>query len=265
MDKPGLRPDSNLLVGIDAALVALVSAAICLRAHDLPLMSILVPALIVARMIAVAAVARREQVNISGELLFLLLCTLLGAFNDWNSVHNHRIYDYAVPHYFEFSQIPLWMLLYWGMILRLMARLTRWQALAPPTRPSNWVGFGRLGRESALPKVVLELLIVFTSRQAIYKYYADPLLSWLPFALGLAVLLMLIRPTRHDLKLLGITLIVGPLIEVLYIRVAGLHHYQLGWICGVPLWIVLWWLTAILVFKDLTLRFTPLLQRGDPG
>ena len=105
-------------------------------------MTLFVPLVIIARIRIVALVADREGVNLPAELLFLLICTVLGGFNDWNSVCNKKIYDYTVPHYFGFSTIPLWMLLFWGMILRFVARLARWQALGPPAQVSDTVGIG---------------------------------------------------------------------------------------------------------------------------
>jgi len=247
-----LKPDSNLLVGIDAAVIALVSAAICLASHRLVLMTVLVPALILARMAVLARVAAREGVRLKGEALFLLLCTVLGGFNDWNSVCNKKIYDYTVPHFFAFSTIPVWMLLYWGMILRFVARLARWQALGPPERVSDRVA--PLGVESAPLKVAAELLLVLLTRQAIYRFYGDPVLSWLPFLLGLGAYALLFRPDRHDAKLLLIFLAGGPLIEILYIQAGSLHAYRLGWLGGVPLWIALWWLLIVLIWKDLAFR-----------
>jgi hypothetical protein len=68
------------------------------------------------------------------------------------------------------------------------------------------------------------------------------------------IFLLVCSPTKHDLKLLLIFLIGGPLIEILYIQLGGLHQYDLGWLGGVPLWIALWWLLAVLVWKDLAYR-----------
>ena len=107
-------------------------------------------------------------------------------------------------------------------------------------------------------KVALQLLLVLATRQAIYRLYDDPLWSWLPFAAALALWLALFRPSTHDLKLLALVALGGPGIELLYINVGLLHRYALGWIGGVPLWIALWWLLAVLVVNDLSAR---LLQR----
>jgi len=108
--------------------------------------------------------------------------------------------------------------------------------------------------ESAPLKVALELALVLATRQTIYRLYLDPVFSWLPFLLALAVFAALFRPDRHDGKLLLIFLAGGPLIEVLYIQVGALHAYHLGWLGGVPLWIALWWLLIVLIWKDLAFR-----------
>jgi len=250
-------PDSDRLVAVDAAVIAVVSLAICLWCRRLGWMTILVPAVILARLAVLARFARHE-VNLRAEVLFLAICTLVGAFNDWNSVVRHRIYDYTVPHEFAWSTIPIWMLLFWGMILRFFARLARWRRLSPPEWPSDRIGFGRFSVENGFLKVAALLTLIFGTRQAIYHYYLDPLWSWLPFLFGVALYLMLFHSTRHDLRLVGLFLVGGPLIEMLYIQVGGLHRYPLGWLFGVPLWIVVWWLLAVLVWKDLAFR----LERG---
>jgi hypothetical protein len=245
-----VKPDSNRLVGVDAAVIVIASAAICLFSRQLLLMTILVPALFLARCALVVALSRREGVNLKAEFLFLAICVVLGAFNDWNSVDRQGIYRYTVPHYFGFSTIPLWMLLFWGLILRFIARLARWEKLSPPETANNRV----VSVESGILKVAVELLLILATRLFIFRFWDDPLWSWLPFLLALAIFLLVCSPTRHDFKLLLIFLLGGPLIEIAYIQLGGLHEYDLGWFGGVPLWIVLWWLLAVLVWKDLAIR-----------
>ena len=77
--------------------------------------------------------------------------------------------------------------------------------------------------------------------------------------MAIGVWLLLFRLTRHDAKLLALFAVGGPGIEILYIQVGGLHRYDLGWLGGVPLWIALWWLLAVLVGKDLSARLLRLL------
>jgi hypothetical protein len=257
-----IKPDSNLLFAIDAAVIAIVSVAISLFADKLTLMTVLVPLVIVGRMIAVATVASGEQVNLRAELVFLTICTAFGAFNDWNSVCNKQIYDYTVPHYFDFSTIPIWMLLFWGMILRFVARFARWQALVPPTAIENRIGIGKYYIENGKVKVLAQLALVLITRQAIYRMYLDPIWSWLPFLFALIIYMLFFKPQRHDFILIAIFMIGGPAIESLYIKVGELHYYHLGWLGGVPLWIALWWLVIILIWKDLAYRIENRLVRA---
>lgn len=257
-----MKPDSNRLMAIDAGVTALVSAAISVAGHQLVFMTIFVPVVILARFLLVFGLAGREGVNRKAELVFFLLCTALGAFNDWNSVCNRKIYDYCVPHFFSFSTIPLWMLLFWGMILRFFARLARWEGLRPDEKPCNRVGLGRLGTNHPAARVIAELCLLMATRWFIYRFYLDPVLSWLPFLAGLLLFALFFRPGRHDAKLVALFLVIGPLIEVLYIRVGRLHVYHLGWFCGVPLWIVLWWALSILIWKDLAFRIERFLRES---
>lgn len=245
-----MKPDSNRLVAIDAAAIVIVSAAICLFSRQLLLMTVIVPAVFLFRSALVTALSRAENINLKAEFLFLAICVVLGAFNDWNSVDRQGIYRYTVPHYFGFSTIPLWMLLFWGLILRFIARLARWEKLGPPARASNRV----VSVESGVLKIAVELLLILATRLSVFNFWDDPVWSWLPFLLALVIFLLVCSPTMHDLKLLLIFLVGGPLIEIAYIQLGGLHEYHLGWIGGVPLWIVLWWLLAVLVWKDLAYR-----------
>jgi hypothetical protein len=240
-------------MAVDFGLIVAVSTAICLASHHLVLMTVVVPSLIVVRTVAVIALDDRPGAG-RRELLFLALCTALGAFNDWNSVCRHAIYRYTVPHFFAFSSIPIWMLLYWGMILRFFARFARWEALGPPLGPENRIGVGKLVVDHPVFRIAAQLALVVATRQTIYRFPLDPIWSWLPFLLALATYLVFFFPSRHDLKLLCVFLVGGPLIEILYIRVGALHAYDLGWLWGVPLWIVLWWLLIIPIWKDLSLR-----------
>lgn len=249
---------------VDLAAVTVVSAAICLFSRDLALMSALVPAALALRLVLFLALPRDERdTTRSGELAFYGLCTLFGAFNDWNSVTRHRIYDYTVPTDLPgVSHIPLWMLLFWGLILRFMVTLGHWKRLGlPPARDE--VHLGRRKLAGPIPKLAVELALVLVTRQAIYRTYAHPLWSWLPFALAIALFVLLLRPDRRRLALLASVIVIGPLAEVLYIQVGGLHLYRLGWLGGVPLWIALWWGLAVLVWQDVGARVQRLLNAGQ--
>ncbi len=256
-----MKPDSNRLMAVDALIVFIISAAICVAAQKLWLMSILVPALITARFFILSKIADAEGINMAAEAIFFAVCLALGAFNDWNSVTNRQIYHYTVPHFFKFSEIPLWMFLFWGMILRSMARFTRWEFLGPVKTVSNRLRIAKITFDNPALKVAAEIALVFASRQAIYRFYDHPVYSWLPFLAALIAAFVFFRPDAHDRKLLGVFLFVGPLVEIAYIRIGGLHHYALGWFAGVPLWIVLWWLLAVLIWKDLAYRIEHFINR----
>lgn len=248
---------------VDAATIVAVSAAICLAADQLPFMSVLVPIILLLRLLVWSQLALDDRGHsLRVEVVFVVICTVLGAFNDWNSVHRHRIYDYTVPvENPAWSLIPVWMLLYWGMILRFFVTLARWRRLGPPESADNRLRIPALSGQ-AVAKVLALLVCVMLTRQMIYRYYLDPFLSWLPFAAGLAAYAAVFPVTKHDLKLLGIFALGGPAIEILYIQVGHLHSYHLGWLAGVPLWIALWWLVAILVWKDLGLRVLQVVQNA---
>jgi hypothetical protein len=238
---------------VDATAVAAVGLAVVHAASDRAFMTMFVAATVAVRTIVVLAHHRRG-VSIPGELVFFALCTLVGGFNDWNTVYRHGVYDYAVPYELAGVRIPAWMLLYWGLILRFTARLARWASLRPPSHPSDFVGFGEWRTQNAALKVGVELLLVVLTRQAIYRLYDDPALSWPAFLAALMAWAVLLRPTRHDLHLLLIALVIGPAVESAFIRWGGLHVYRHGIIGGVPIWIVLWWALAVVIWKDLALR-----------
>lgn len=241
---------------LDASVIGVVSLLICLFSQRLLLMTVAVPLVLVARLLIFGRIPLAERGwTLGREALLFLGCTLLGGFNDWNSVVNHRIYDYTVPHYFPgFSTIPIWMLLFWGMILRFLISLFRYRRLDPPTAVRDEVHFGARVIRNGWLRLALLLSFVAVTRQFIYRFYLDPVLSWLPFVACLGLYVVLFRPTRYDWKLLALFLVGGPAIEILYIQVGGLHAYHLGWLGGVPLWIASWWLLVIPIWNDLSGR-----------
>jgi hypothetical protein len=256
-----MRPDSTRLMAIDAGVIVVISLLICAAADRLVFMSIAVPMIIAVRMFLLYALRRNEGIHFRVELVFFGICTLLGAYNDYFSVCIKNIYDYTVPHFFSWSTIPLWMLLYWGMILRTFARFARWEVLKPPEVSSDNIGFGRWYTESVTIKIVFMLALVFVTRNQIYQHYLHPIWSWVPFLAALLIYLTLCAPTLHDIKLMVVVLPVGPLVEMLYINLGGLHRYHLGVAGGVPLWIILWWLLIILIWKDIAMRLEIRLRR----
>ena len=238
-------------VYLDLAVIALGSAAICLWAQHLVLMTCFVPVLIAARLVLWAVWARPTARPVAPELIFFGLCIVLGAFNDWNSVVRHEIYEYSAPHFFpSFSTIPIWMLLFWGLILRLMATFATWERLEANPRPgssgvSSW-------RDGVGVRLVVELVLLLVTRQAIYRLYLDPVFSWLPFLAAILVFFAVFPPTKAELSLVAIAVVVGTVVEIIFIQIGALHWYHLGWVGGVPLWIMLWWALSILIWRDVS-------------
>lgn len=251
LTRPASVGRQTAVVAVDGAAVAIISAAICLAADQLALMSVLVPAVIALRFVVWSRLPPEARGHRGlAELAFFAACTLFGGFNDWNSVVHHRVYDYTVPVAFpELTTIPLWMLLFWGLILRLLAGVAAMFSNPLSKQEDTRAGWTRRAPWLAL---AIQLGLVLATRQCIYRWFDDPLWSWLPFAVALGLYLVVFGAGPGDRRLILITLLAGPLVEVLYIQVGGLHRYHLGWLGGVPVWIALWWVVAVLVWKDLS-------------
>lgn len=250
---------SRRAVAIDLVAVAAVGVAACVGAHDTARMTAVVAATHAARLAVWSRLRPAERpLPMWAEVAFTALCALLGGFNDWNTVDRHHVYSYGVPSDLApLSSIPLWMLAYWGLILRLVATLGMFEELGEPGRP------GALrGTRAAHPwlRVGLLLAMVAITRQSIYRYWADPLWSWLPFAAALALHALLFPWGRREKRLALIAATVGPVAEMLLIR-AGLHRYALGWLFGVPVWIALWWVLATLLWGELSRLVPGLVER----
>jgi hypothetical protein len=246
-------------VALDGASVGAVGIALCFASDQLVLMTVLVPVVIVGRMIAWwlwVRVATRD--SLSRELGFLTLCTLLGAVNDWNSVVRHKVYLYTAPaDHPAISTIPTWMLLYWGLILRFVATLASWERLGP-NASGDLVRFGATQWRSTRWSLALRLALVLVTRQAIYRFHRDPILSWLPFLLAIGLYAYCFPLGRRERTLALLFLLGGPVVESVFIQWGHLHWYALGWFGGVPLWIVLWWVLAVLVWADVSRRLLSL-------
>lgn len=204
---------------------------------DRPLaMLVFVLLLLALRLVAYPGRERRAELALWG------LAALLGGVNDWISVDVVGLYRYTVPSLAPaLTTVPEWMWLGWGLVLRLVLAVAT--ALGPAEAPRGLVR-GRWAR------ALVELALVVATRQAIYRLYDDPWWSWLPFAGALVLYAALLGLDGRERKLVLVLACAGPLAEVLLIRVGGIHAYALGWIAGVPLWIVLWWILGALVWKD---------------
>lgn len=238
------EPEGALALLLDGAAVAGVGAAV-LVASDRPAVMWLVLAVALLGRFALWRRLHPDR-SLLAELAFFALCTVVGAFNDLNTVAVHGVYRYTAPSELPaLSPIPLWMLLYWGLILRFVFTLAHWPGLGEP-RPRRV-----LGRRSAARTIALAAAVLVPTRLALFAWFEDPVLSWLPFAAALVAFALVGRVDRRDLRLAALALTVGPVVEALFIRVGGLHAYALGWIFGVPLWIVLWWALSVWIWKDL--------------
>ena len=256
-----VSPVSDRGFAIDAAAIGVISVAIAVSADRLAFMTALVPSVIAARFALWLALPRAERGSVRAELIFFAGCTALGAFNDWSSVVRHGIYDYGVPVYFpDATTIPVWMLLYWGLVLRFLATLFRWQRFDPSPAPRTGAWLLRT-IERPLLRVAALLVLVVVTRQLIYRLYDHPVMSWLPFAVALVVYAVVFRPDRREQSFAALFAIGGPLVEIAYIQLGGLHHYHLGWLGGVPVWIALWWVLSALIWRDLSLRAQTYLSR----
>ncbi len=145
----------------DAGTVALGSLAIALFAHHLALMTVLVPILIALRLGLWRWAKGPRRAPFAAELLLFALCTAFGAFNDWNTVVRHGVYEYTVPVRFpELSTIPLWMLLFWGLVLRLMLTVASFGRLGATAARRNSVRMGvRLAPHAAIRLGLMLLLL----------------------------------------------------------------------------------------------------------
>ena len=262
LSQGGMSDGGDRALVIDAIAVLFVSFGIVFAADQLVFMTLLVPAVIVLRFVAWSRLVVAERGPVSVEVAFFGLCTLLGAFNDWSSVDRYRIYEYDVPAFWpDVSSIPFWMLLFWGMILRSLATLSRWERLRPPAAGRDRVFLGARSVNSPAVRVACMLVLVLVTRQFVYRQYGHPVFSWLPFAVALLVYAAVFRPGPGERRLALLFLVVGPVIEILYIQLGGLHRYHLGWLGGVPLWIALWWVLAVLIWADLSPRLHGLIGR----
>jgi hypothetical protein len=250
---------------IDAAAVALVAVAICLAGDRLAVMTIVVPAVVIGRFAAWFAVPRgARDLDAGREVVLFAIATAVGAFNDWNTVSRHRVYDYTVPTDLPgVSPIPSWMLLYWGLILRFVVTVFHYRRLGVPRAPDRlWLG---TSFRSAPARVAILVGLALVTRQAIYRWFDEPVASWVPFAVALVIAAVVLRPDRARLRTTAAVMVIGPAVEAVLIGVGHLHAYRLGWLGGVPLWIVLWWGLAALIWAELADRLTATAALRAPG
>jgi hypothetical protein len=247
-------------VVIDAAAVGVVGVAICVASDRLGVMTALVPAVVAVRFAAWLALPRADRdLGRVQEVALFAIATAVGAVNDWNTVTRHQVYDYTVPSDLGgVSSIPSWMLLYWGLILRLVVTVFHYRRLGVPPPPDRlW-----LGSWTASPPARVAILVglAVVTRQAIYRWFDAPVASWLPFAVALGVAVVVLGPDRARLRVVAAVMVIGPAVEAVLIGVGHLHAYRLGWLAGVPVWIALWWGLAALIWAELASRLMDVLE-----
>lgn len=236
-----------MLFLVDLGLIALISIAACLSHSHLWIMTSVVGISYAFRMF----LAWRRK-----EALFLLLATFVGGFNEFNTVDLHGVYRYRVEVFSPASgSIPLWMLLFWGLILRFAASLS-WHWIRKVDHPGkpHW------------PRLTFLAALVLFTRLAIFQLYLDPIWSWLPFGLATVTYFVVLRPKPAYYSLFLLIAVAGTATESVFIQVAGMHEYHLGVFGGVPLWITIWWSLGVLIWQEfgaiLLPRLTALENKG---
>jgi hypothetical protein len=178
--------------------------------------------------------------NRRGDIIFFFLGLILGGGSDlmsmWRGVY------YYTPTTILPVPIPVWMLLFWGEIFVFFRKLIRYGPFLHLENPRK--------RILDLP-LALDIILFAVYRMIIYRYASVP---WLPDALyaGIFVVrLLLFPPTNDERKLMITMLLLGPVYEIALIR-CGLYVYQNGFVWGLPLWLIIWWVFIIRIFKTLT-------------
>ena len=189
------------------------------------------------------------------ELGLYVTCILFGGLNDWNTVFRHRVYEYTVPSDIpQWSSIPLWMLILWGPILRFVVSLGRFRRLGEADADPNLVRLPGFQKSSAWLCVALSLALVLITRQFTYRLSLHVVFSWLPYLVAIVAYVAMFRPAARKRNLAIFFILVGTLFEVLLAKGAGLHRYNLGWVFGIPIWIVLWWGLGAVIISDFAER-----------
>lgn len=247
-----MRPNNNAFY-LDLLVMIIVSILIAFKAQDLLFMTITIPSILMIRLFFVVSFNRSQA---SDQLIFIyLVATIIGAFNDYNSVVIKKIYSYTVPVYFEsLSSIPIWMLLFWGMILQFILSLKVFLQSYFDELNCNSNTFSI---PALLRKFIIQAGILLSTRQCIYLFFMDPFWSWFPFAVALTIYTVFYIRKKSEVCLLLFAIIIGPMIEAIFITIGKLHFYHLGIFFGVPFWIILWWPLAALIWSDWILYIFP--------
>jgi len=171
-----------------------------------------------------------------GDLIFFFLGFVLGGGNDLISMYK-KVYAYLPAPDISLLPIPMWVLLFWGLIFVFFRKLMRFGPFLgePPKRLID-------------QPLLLDGLILVIYRMIIYRT-ADRF--WLPDALFAAILvlrLLVSVPSKNERRLMLTMLVLGPAYEIWLIH-CGLYVYQTGFFYGMPLWLIVYWVFVIRLLK----------------
>lgn len=179
--------------------------------------------------------------NKSGDYIYLIIGIVLGGGNDIISMWK-KVYYYT-PETILPVPIPLWMLLFWGEVFIFFRKIMRYKPF-----------LGKLDKPELLdPPLIADLIIFVILRIVIYKFANKP---WVPDAIYsfiYVVRILILPPKPNERKLILTMLILGPIYEIALVK-CGLYVYQNGIIFGLPLWLIIWWLFVIRLFKAISDR-----------
>jgi hypothetical protein len=171
-----------------------------------------------------------------GDLIFFFLGFTLGAGNDLLSMYKHVYYYLPAPDISRLP-IPMWMFLFWGEIFVFFRKLMRWGPFLgePPQKVIDQPLF-------------LDLLIVLLYRLIIYRLASR---FWVPdaiFATILVLRLLVSPPAKNERWLMLTMLVLGPAYEIWLIH-CGLYVYQTGFLWGMPIWLIIYWVFIVRLLK----------------
>lgn len=198
---------------------------------------------IITNLVARYILARRP-----GDGRALALGIVAGGGNDLMSMIK-GVYAYTPPHILPWP-IPVWMILFWGQVFLLFARVFDSPAFAiarplPPLRQDR--------------RLWLDLALILILKMTLYRVAADPLIPNAVAAGLLIVRCVAAFPDAGERRLLALTLLAGPAYEVLLIRL-GLYHYTHGYVLGMPPWLLAFWALSILLARNVMARLAPAKQ-----
>lgn len=215
-------------VRISVEAVLLLSLYVPLRAgaEDRPaVMWVVVLGAVILRLVLVP---RRR------DLWVLAAGIVLGGGSDLLTV-TRGVYAYAARDFLPWA-IPGWMFVFWGHVFlftRSVGSLPAFRTRLPDVGPFRG---GRL--------LVLDLVTVAALKTCFYAFTSSPTRAALAGAVVIAIRYALAFPTKGELGLATVAVLVGPWVEGRLIG-TGLYGYRQGVFFGVPIWLVEWWFFAV--------------------